>query len=242
MTNATARISPRALLLPLAALLAAAPLHAQVVDYRGSAGWYAGALRVGALNPGAGEVTVDGERRRAAAIEPGWGWVAGVQAEHWYGAGFAGYRVHGAFGRQSVPWADRHREVNVWLGDVALVLRPLGAGAAVAPFLAAGAGGILFGLGTGDPIFHPAADARYDGRQRVRWGAVLGGGVDVVSPWTFDHAPVVFRLEAADHWLFQGPFTRLDGGALGAVHNLRLSVGLHAGIGTIPVRSAVAHD
>lgn len=219
----------------LAALLAA-PAAAAAQDYSGSAGWDAGILSVGRLNAGAGQVAgAGGTQLPADAIEPGLTWVFGAHYDQWYGRGMVGFRLGGAFTQHRLEWERGERSFNIYMADATLLLRPIPPtpGGAFSITLGAGIGGVRYALGEGPPTVHPDADAVYLGDERFQLAGVGSVAVDVGSPWFWDHSPVFVRIKASDHMALSSPFERTDGADFDAVHNLRLSVGIHAGVGSL---------
>jgi hypothetical protein len=214
------------------ALALASPAAAQ--DYRSSVGWNAGAVWTSRLNAGA---EVDGFEGEARRLEPGTGWVFGVQGDHWLWGGILGVRVGGGYTRHySLRWNDRTRQIGNWQGEASLVTRFLvpDPERVFSPYVAAGVGGVRYGLGRGDPVSFPEANAFYRGRQRYELAANGALGLDVITRWIFDDAPLFFRVEAANQVAFDSPLRRLtDRDDFGPVHNVRFTIGLHAGLGSL---------
>ncbi len=219
-----------------ALLLLALATAARAQDYGASIGWYVGAIHSTALNSGAAAVTVNGAAQAPEAIQPDLGWLAGAFYERWLGAGYVGYRFNGALSQSAVPWNGINRNVRMWLGDVDLVLRPVNpeGGHKVFPFLAAGAGGVIYDMGRGLPVSFDAANAMYSGRQNPRFAAAVSGGIDIVTPWSADFSPILVRLQVGDHMVLRSPFSPLiGGGSFDPVHQLHAELSLHAGVGSL---------
>lgn len=210
------------------ALCVMLPAAGAAQDYRSSVGWNAGAVWTSSLNAGA----QDGRK-----LEPGAGWVLGLQGDHWFWGGSFGVRLGGGYTHHyGLEWTDGRQRIGNWTAEANLLARFFAPDPerVFAPYVAAGVGGVRYGLGRGDALTLADADAYYSGRQRYRLAAQGALGLDVLSRWIFDDAPVFFRLEAADQVALESPLRRLsDGDHFGLVHNIRFTLGLHAGLGTV---------
>ncbi len=230
------RTQGRALVAALALFaLAAAPAAAQ--NYRASVGWHGGALWIGSLNSGAEAIGGGEEGTPAVDIEPGVSWVAGVQYDRWYGSGILGLRLNGGFGQHQMEWSNGERDINVWLADASVVLRPMRpsrAGASVLPWVSLGVGGVRYGFGEGGATDFAEANATYTGSNQFQLAAVGGVGFDVATPWTFDYSPIFVRLQGSDHMAFESGLVETStGDEFDSVHNVRVSLGLYTGVGTL---------
>ena len=207
----------------------ATPASAQ--DYGYAAGYHAGGMHFGNLNPARRNVTVNGERPAGKLyLEPGW--VLGLQGERWLGAGRAGLRFNfSGTSRPLVTPGAEDRRIGTNFADASMLLRllPPQPDRRVAPFISAGAGFAFFGLGRGDTLVFPAADARYSGDDRLRLATPYGVGLDVITDWRWNGDPVGLRFEIVDHRVWRSPFQRLDGASYGFAHNIRLVAGAFTG-------------
>jgi hypothetical protein len=207
--------------------LAAAPAAASAQqDYRFGAGYNAGAAWFTSLNSGAGA---------ADDIELDLGWLIGLQFEQWLGSGRVGVRLNGALTERPLQIPAGARDVGVWMLDADLMLRFAGADSTrkVNPFLSAGAGVVRYGLGRGDFVNFPEANAAYSGNDKPRFAAVGGLGIDFMTGWRWDGNPVGIRVEGVDHFVLKSPFEPLGGGDFSAIHNVRLVIGLFSGFGDV---------
>lgn len=241
-----------ALLLPLAV----APATAQ--NYRYAFGIYGGGVWFSNFNRGADTFIIDDDfiiigdndvRLRDGAI-------GGIQAEAWFGNGRVGARLNGAYTAQE--WRRRgslfddifdfdvlDRDVNVWFGDLDLMVRLLrpDPDRVWAPYAAVGLGFVHYNPAGRffDPIF-PFADAFFPGESQTQFAGVFGLGTDIL-PRMRGPVRVGFRVEAMDHVAFESPLRRLridddgdiilDGDRFGAVHHVRLTAGVHLQGGTL---------
>lgn len=198
----------------LAALLAAGPAAAQ--DYTGSVGYGGGGIWFGDFN----------ESGAPLALESGW--LAAAHAEHYVGSGRLGARLGAAFTQRPFTVAGDARDINTWLFDASLLLRPLPVSRrrGVVPFLSLGAGVVSYGFGDGRPVVFEGSDAVYPGDTDRRLTAVGGLGIDFVPGRSLWGTPLGLRLEAADHVALESPFRTAAGGTLGPVHNVRVTLGL----------------
>jgi hypothetical protein len=212
---------------PAAAQPAAAqqPMQPAGPGYAIVAGYGAGYIQYGALNPGRGAPEL--------ALEPGWivhGFVEGPAFGDLIGA-----RLLGAFSQGPFEFDGASRSINTWLVDLTLVLRPFGLDGqgTISPFAVGGGGVITHGFGrAGRPVVIPEAGAMYSGDDQASWQLTFGGGIDIVpAGFAIGGTPVGIRIEAVDHMALRSPFTDLEGGRLGPVHNIRLGVSL-VGLGS----------
>lgn len=213
------------LLLPLLLLiLLAAALNAQ--EYRGDAAWNVGGVHFGTMNSGAGTSTT--------TLAPSSGWIVGLQATQWWGSGHVGGRLNGAFTSRPFPLPGSRRNVAVSMADADLVLRflPAAATRTVSPYVALGGGFVYYGLGAGPQLAPDGAGATYDGKDHVQAAAVGSFGFDVLTHMRWGDNPVGFRLEGTDH-MTKSPFKPVAGGDFSAVHNVRVSLGVFSGIGSL---------
>jgi hypothetical protein len=230
MDRKQSRITRRALALTAAlfgSAVSSATVQAQSPGpaYATVAGYGAGYIRYGTLNPGRGGPEL--------ALEPRWivhGFVEGAVL-----GDFLGARALGAFSQAPFEFDGVSRSINTWLADAALVLRPFGlaASGAFSPFVLGGAGVITHGFGrAGRPVLIPEAGVMYSGDDQASWQLTFGGGIDIVpAGFAIGGTPVGIRIEAVDHMALRSPFTDLEGGRLGPVHNIRLGVSL-VGLGS----------
>lgn len=196
-------------------------------DFRFSAGYNAGAAWFSKLNSGAGAVDSD--------IELDVGWLIGLQFEQWLGSGRLGLRLNGALTERPLQIPGGPRDIGVWMADADFVLRFASADSlrAFNPFLVAGAGVVHYGLGRGDFVNYPDANAAYSGSDKARFAAVGGLGFDIMTGWRWDTNPVGIRVEGVDHVVLKSPFEPLSGGDFSPVHNVRVVIGLFSGFGAL---------
>lgn len=198
----------------LAALLAAPVARAQ--DYAGTVGYGGGGVWFGDFN----------ESGASLALESGW--LAVAHAEHYLGSGRIGARLGAAFTQRPFDAAGLARDINTWMFDGSLLLRPLPVDRrrSVVPFLSVGAGVVSYGFGEGRPVVFEGSDAVYPGDTDRQFAVVGGLGVDVVPRLTLFGTRLGVRLEAMDHLALESPFEAPGGDALGPVHNVRVTIGL----------------
>lgn len=216
----------------VAVLTAAFVVPARAQDYRSSVGWNVGAIMTTSLNNGAtgAEGSVD--------LKPDLTWALGAHWDRWIGgSGQVGFRVQGGLARHSLAWTQGDRTIQVFTADVGLLLRPVapGPGRTVLPFIGAGGGLINWGLGDGPVTTFTPAGATYPGDEKPQLMAVVGLGIDLITPWQWGEGPLVVRLEGRNHLQFDSPFepSNSDQGAFGMIHNAVVSVGLHTGMGAL---------
>lgn len=198
----------------LAALLAAAPLAAQ--DYSGAVGYGGGFISFSDFNDSGAALALDA------------GWLAVAHAEQYMGNGRLGARLGAAFTQRPFPVAGDARDINTWLFDASLLVRPLpvSRGRGVVPFLSLGAGVVSYGFGDGRPVVFEGSNAVYPGDTDRQLTVVGGLGIDVVPGRSVWGTPLGVRLEAADHVALESPFRTPGGDRLGPVHNVRVTLGL----------------
>lgn len=212
-----------------AAVLAAAGATAASAqqDFRFAAGYNAGAAWFSPLNSGAGAADRD--------IELDVGWLIGLQFEQWLGSGRVGVRLNGALTERPLTIPGGARDIGVYMLDAEFLLRFASADSTrkFNPFLSAGAGVVRYGLGRGDFVNYPEANAAYSGNDRPRFAAVAGLGADFMTGWRWDGNPVGVRVEGVDHFVLKSPFEPLGGGDFSAIHNVRVVIGLFSGFGAL---------
>lgn len=218
--------------LALGALLAFSGSPVMAQDYQWSAGWSAGVLKTTSLNSGAsGGESVD--------LEPGATWSVGFHIDRWMGSGRLGLRFRTSVSDQNVDWSQGVRSISIYGGDVGLMLRPVAPSPdrSVSFFVSAGVGLMRWGLGDGPTTSFTSAGASYLGDEGFQVTGVGGLGVDIKTPWSWDEGPLMIRLEGRDE-VHRSPLDPLDAGGsdFGVVHNIRISVGLHTGVGFLPRR------
>ncbi|HEU0078118.1 MAG TPA: hypothetical protein VFQ76_10745 [Longimicrobiaceae bacterium] len=199
----------------LAAALLAAPA-ARAQDYSGAIGYGGGGIWFGDFN----------ERGPSLALQSGW--LAAAHAEQYMGSGRIGARLGAAFTQRPFDAAGLARDINTWLFDASLLLRPLPVDRrrSVVPFLSVGAGLVSYGFGQGRPVVFEESGAVYPGDSDRRWTVGGGVGLDFVPRFSLFGTPLGVRLEAADQVALESPFESPDGDALGPVHNVRVTLGL----------------
>jgi len=192
------------------------------------AGWSAGFSDIGDLNADASP----SGGGTAAVIAPGGSWVVGIHVDRWYRSDARlGVRVQTSYMQPRFDWTSSQRKIDALGGDVSLMVRPLSPDTdpPVLPYLAVGAGGILYDLGRGRETLFPEADARHDGRVRAVPVGLVAVGFDVAIPWTWYRQSVRIRAEVADHMAISSPLLRMSSGDRhGPVHHFRLTIGLHS--------------
>lgn len=201
------------LLLPQAAASQVHPL---------GAGWIAGVSDVGELNADA----------TGQELTPGAGFIVGVHVDRWFGtSGRLGVRTQVSFQQPEVPWNADERSISTFAADVSLLVRLATPenDLPVLPYLAGGVGGVWYEMGNGPLTDFPGAGAYYDGDSQILPVGLLAAGVDIPTGLRWAGNQVAVRLEAADHVTLQSPLRSLsDQDRYGAVHQLRLTVGLHS--------------
>lgn len=237
--------SIRSCLLVVLLLAAVAPEKAAAQDYRSSVGWNAGALWVSSLNAGATLGAGEGGLSPARQAEPGIGWMTGIQFDHWLWDGTFGIRLGGGYARHNLGWSNGEREIGTWTGEagvLARISRPAPDQVYI-PFVALGLAGVRYGLGKGPLTSFPAASAYHSGDQQFNLAGSAAVGIDVISPLSWDDSPIVLRIEAADQVAPRSPFRSLDTGKrFQFVHNARLTIGLHAGLGSLSGREPARRE
>ncbi|MGD2070948.1 MAG: hypothetical protein PVI57_19920 [Gemmatimonadota bacterium] len=220
----------RALITVLAGAGAAAVTWApaQAQSYAGSVGWSVGAVTTTALNDGA---------EAELQLEPGLAPSLALYADRWWGRGLVGTRVQFSGATQEMDWQQGPRDIAVYTADLSLLLR-LGApspGRSLLPYVGAGIGGVWWLLGNGATTTFPDAGAAYSGEESFKLAVVGSAGIDFVTPLRWDTDPVVVRLEARDAVQLRSPLEPLgtDAEDFGMIHNIRLSIGFHTGIGRL---------
>jgi hypothetical protein len=200
-------------------LATAGPVGAQHFNVVG--GYGAGMINFGAFNPDAGEAT-------ELTLDPGL--VFTVFGESLSAGGRAGLRLNGAFSQRPLEFAGDARNINTWLVDASVVLRPLplAEGRLISPFVSAGGGVISYSLGrTGRPVVVSEANVVYPGNNERQWMLVGGAGIDVLfGDARLFGTPLGLRLEVANHVTLRSPFETFEGERLGPIHNLRFGASL----------------
>ncbi len=205
-------------------VLSAAPASAQT--YGSTVSYNGGAIFLGKWN-GSGSGTF--------ALQPTAGWVVGVQAEKWLGSGQLGLRFNGAFTKRPLSLPEgRDRTLSIGLADAGLVLHllPVSAKPTVAPYLSVGGGFAYYGLGAGEPVLFPTANAKYEGGNHLEPAAAGAFGIDIPTGLQWDDDDVGIRLEVGDH-VTRSPLKPLTGSDFGPVHNVRVLLGIFAGVGSL---------
>lgn len=207
------------------------PVSAQT--HKSAVGWMAGVISTSSLNNGA---SGSGD---LVDLKPDLTWTLGAHYDRWLGNGHVGFRVEGAFARQTLPWTQGDRSIYLYMGDVDVLLRPMAPTPQkkVLPYVTGGAGAVWWALGKGPGTSYSPAGASY-ANNRVELAAFGGVGVDIVTPWNWGEGPMIVRLEARDLLQFASNFTPIDAeaGEFGVVHNMSLVLGLHTGLGLLPAR------
>lgn len=201
-----------------AALAVAAPAAGQ--DHNAAAGYGAGFLQPGALNPGA--------TGAEASMEAGL--VGTAFGEAWPLLGRrVGARLNVALSRRPLQLGEASRDISLLAVDVNVMARllPPSADGVVAPFLSAGAGVLTYGLGEGGTVTYEELGAFYPGEGETRFTVVGGAGLDIApAQFRLGDARLGIRLEVADHMVLRSPFRGLEGENLGPIHNLRAGISL----------------
>lgn len=204
------------LTLTTAALIMATPAAGQ--DFTASAGYGGGAISFGEFNAGG----------TGQALELDAGWVVTGHIDYWAGSGRVGGRLNGAFTQRQFDAPIGSRDLSAWIVGADLLVRLLNPvpGRTVAPFLAAGVGFADYGLGKGQAILFPDADALYPGDSDRQFTVSGGVGIDIIPGFTIFGSPSGFRLEAIDHIALDSPFSPPGGGSFDPIHNVRVSLSI----------------
>lgn len=201
-------------------------------------GMYSGGIFVSDFNKG-------GNTRADLSLEPGF--VVGMQAETWLNPQFA-LRMNGSFterpfelerdGEFAADFRDARLfdgtfgDVNVWAGDLGIMVRPLSPAGPLRmiPFVAAGAGVVHYNpAGAARTI--PNATVSFS--EETRFAAVGGLGLDILPNTPSKTFGAFIPMELADHYVFNSPAERLrlgletDDGDFDGVHNARLNLGMN---------------
>jgi hypothetical protein len=202
-------------------------------DYTASVGWNAGVIRTTSLNSGA-SVDTSGD------LEPDMAWTVGLHYDRWLWSGIFGIRLNGSFAEQKIDWNQGTRNIYLYMADIDLMLRivPPRPNRSVSPYISAGVGGIRWALGDGPPTTYTTADATYPGEEKFQLMGMVGAGFDIVTPWSWSDNPIVIRLDGRDHLALESPFEPADpsNDSFDPVHNFRVTLGLHTGIGLLSRR------
>jgi hypothetical protein len=233
----TLRAAPlRTLAFAFLLLGAAGVRPADAQDYRSSVGWNAGAIWVSALNAGAELPGGEGGGGPARKTEPGVGWTTGLQVDHWLWNGVLGLRAGGGYARHLFEWSNGKREIGTWTGEAGVLARIFVPEAenVFIPYVALGVAGVHYGFGKGPATTFPEAAAYHPGKRSIALAGSAGLGLDIISPWGWDESPIILRLEAADQVAPRSPFRSIESAKrFQYVHNARLTIGLHAGLGSL---------
>lgn len=196
--------------------------HAQAQNYRTAWGLYGGGFGTTALNSGGSPENI--------FLKPGW--IAGTQFEGWLGQGRFGLRLNGAFTDRPFRHADSeaYGNVNTYLVDLNGLIRLARPepDRVWAPFLNLGVGVVHYNPG-GDHtgVQMPQGGAYWLNDPETVVAGVVGLGTDIF-PGARVGTPVGLRIEAADHIAFQSPLHEIGTeDRFGAVHNIRVTAGLH---------------
>ena len=177
--------------LALGAFLAFSGTPVKAQDYQWSAGWSAGVLKTTSLNDGASG---------GVDLAPGATWSIGLHVDRWVGSGRLGVRFQTSVSDQDVDWTQGTRSISMYGADVGVMLRPMAPSPdrAVSLFFSAGVGLVRWGLGDGPTTSFTSASASYLGDEGFQLMGVGGLGFDIKTPWTWDNAPLMVRLEATN--------------------------------------------
>lgn len=201
-------------------------------------GMYSGGIFFSDFNEG-------GSTRGDLSLESGF--VVGMQAESWLHPQFA-IRMNGSFTerpftlerdgefggdfRDARLFDGTFGDVNVWMGDMGVMFRPLSplGSLRMIPFLSAGAGVVHYNpAGPGRQV--PNAAVFFD--EKTRFAAVGGLGLDIQPNTPTKKFGAFIRMELADHYVFDSPAERLrlgldtDDDNFDGVHNVRLNLGMN---------------
>lgn len=192
------------------AALCAAPAAGQ--SHGGAVGYGGGGIWFGSL---------------AEGIELDPGWVANVQAEQWYWRGRVAARGNVAFTQRPLHSSTDERQINTWIFDGSVLLRPVPAreDRRVAPYVSLGAGVVNYGFGRGRQVVL-GDGAVYPGSGERQFAVVGGAGIDFLPRVALFDTPLGLRLDFADHVTLESPFQDAGGNAYGPVHNVRVTLGL----------------
>ncbi len=212
-------------------LLAISTTAGQAQAYQSSAGWNAGVLFSTGLNDGAatGQGSVE--------LKPDPTWLASLHYDRWFGGGNVGIRARGGFSMPTLPWTQGDREIQVYMADIGLLLRPIvpEGGQSFLPFVGGGVGFIRWGLGDGPITTYEPAGATYPGEEGFDLVATASLGFDIVTPWNWGEGPMIVRIEGRDHVQFSSPFEPAGSASseFGTIHNAAVVIGFHTGIGLL---------
>ena len=160
---------------------------------------------------------------------------------------------------------DDGGSVNVWLidGDVMIrILRPE-RDRRFAPFVSLGAGVVIYNPAGDGTLVFPGANAVWgdvadidiiddeivlitddNGNSETKFAGVIGLGTDFFPGWNLGNIGLGLRLELADHIAFDSPVDPLfndgDDDDFDPVHNVRLTLGVHALFGKLFPEEEVA--
>lgn len=150
------------------------------------------------------------------------GWIAGLQAEKWLGAGRVGLRLNGLFTQRQLETGP---DYNVYMADLDLLVRLLSArpGRSVSPYLAFGAGASRYAAVGGGPTLAAGA---YGENPVDRVHLLAGLGLDLLPGRRLG-----LRLEAADKIVLASVGESPESNGLPTVHNMVFTAGLQLRMG-----------
>lgn len=235
-------VAAAALLLPMLA----GPVAAQ--NYRGAWGVYGGGAWFSDFNNN-GDVSNLPPEFGTADLSLSSGWIAGTQLEYWFGNGRFGIRANGSYTERPFKvegdgFDEEFGDVNTWLvdGDILIRLLRPERDRVFAPFLSLGAGVAIYNPAGSGTIVVPESNAIWGdgglldpdgGNSETVFATPFGLGVDILPRWSLGGVALGFRVEIVDHLAWESPAAPIFGDDFDAVHNVRLTGGVHALFGRL---------
>jgi hypothetical protein len=217
----------------LAAVLAAActafiPSSAAAQNYDTSVGWGGGYVQYAPFIESGEDSPVD--------IGFGGTWIAGLQAEGWELGGWLGVRLGGFYSHGTVTLPNRDIAADAWNLETTALVRivPPAEHRSMTAYLIGGGGVTWFGLGDGDDeVLIEGSNVVYDPGETRQLAVLAGGGIEVLTGIRVTDGQIGVRLEGVDQMVLDHPFRPLGGSDPGMMHNIRATITLFAGVGTL---------
>ncbi|HSK18047.1 MAG TPA: hypothetical protein VK912_02830 [Longimicrobiales bacterium] len=218
----------------LAGILAAAcvalfrPAEAAAQDYDTSVGWGGGYVQYAPFIESGEDSPVD--------IGFGGTWIAGLQAEGWDLGGWLGVRLGGSYSHGTITLPNRNIAADAWNLETTALVRivPPAVHRSMTAYLIGGGGVTWFGFGEGDEeVLIEGSNVAYN-PEDTRQLTVLGGaGIEMLTGIRVTDGQLGLRLEGVDQLILDHPFRPLDGSDPGSMHNIRATLTLFAGVGSL---------